>query len=157
MAEATDEWEDDLELKEDLEYWVRQGLMRKEILDFVNRDYAQYKWSIPSLDRQVRYLEIYYNDQETSVEDVKRAVNEELSGPGKLLGYRAMHKKIRQEHGLKVCCVMIRIRNSLSSFEKWTNFTQSDLHDLLPTVKQNPKYLSFLKGPPKRYLYEMKA
>ena len=55
------------------------------------------------------------------------------------------------------CCVMIWIRNSLSSLEKWTNFTQSDLDDLRHTIQQNPKYLSFLKGPPKRYLYEMKA
>ena len=30
------------------------------------------------------------------------AVSGELHGPGKLLGYRAMHKKIRQEHGLNV-------------------------------------------------------
>ena len=52
---------------------------------------------------------------------------------------------------------MIRIRNSLSSFEKWTSFTQSDLNDLRHTIQQNPIYLSFLKGPPKRYLYEMKA
>jgi len=52
---------------------------------------------------------------------------------------------------------MIRIRNS-RSFVKWTNFnTHSDLDNLRPTIQQNPKYLSFLKGPPKRYLYEMKA
>lgn len=30
------------------------------------------------------------------------AVQTELSGPGKLLGYRAMQKKIRIEHGLNV-------------------------------------------------------
>ena len=30
------------------------------------------------------------------------AVGNELKGPGKLLGYRAMHKKIRQEHNLNV-------------------------------------------------------
>jgi hypothetical protein len=29
-------------------------------------------------------------------------VETELNGPGKLLGYRAMHKKIRQEHGLNI-------------------------------------------------------
>ena len=31
-----------------------------------------------------------------------KAVETELMGPGKLLGYRTMHKKIRQEHGLNV-------------------------------------------------------
>ena len=29
-------------------------------------------------------------------------MEKELKGPGKLLGYRAMHKKIRLEHGLNV-------------------------------------------------------
>ena len=32
------------------------------------------------------------------LEDVMDAVKKELEGSGKLLGYRAMHKKIRQEH-----------------------------------------------------------
>ena len=36
------------------------------------------------------------------IQDVKEAVDEELKGPGKLLGYRALHKKIRLEHGLNV-------------------------------------------------------
>ena len=30
------------------------------------------------------------------------AVKKEISGPGKLLGYRAMHKKIREIQGLQV-------------------------------------------------------
>ena len=30
-----------------------------------------------------------------TVEDVRRAVEIEFAGPGKQLGYRAMHKKIR--------------------------------------------------------------
>ena len=29
-------------------------------------------------------------------------MQEELDGPGKLLGYRAMHNKVRQVHKLKV-------------------------------------------------------
>ena len=37
-----------------------------------------------------------------TVEQVRRVVQEELDGPGKLLGYRAMHNKVRQVHKLKV-------------------------------------------------------
>ena len=33
-------------------------------------------------------------------------MDEESKGPGKLLGYRALHKKIRLEHGLKVTRTM---------------------------------------------------
>ena len=33
---------------------------------------------------------------------MRQAIAEEMDGPGKLLGYRAMQKKIRQEHELNV-------------------------------------------------------
>jgi hypothetical protein len=36
------------------------------------------------------------------VDGVREAVQKEFEGPGKLLGYRAMHKKIRPEHNLLV-------------------------------------------------------
>lgn len=36
------------------------------------------------------------------VEDVQKAVENELKGPGKLLGYRAMHRILRQEYDLNV-------------------------------------------------------
>ena len=76
--------------------------MREEALDFLKRDFPQYAWSVRSLDRRMRYFDIYYNDRRVSVEEVKEAVKKELEGPGKLLGYRAMHKKVRQEHNLLV-------------------------------------------------------
>jgi len=47
-------------------------------------------------------FDIRYTDTDVTVEEVKSAVQEELDGPGKLLGYRAMHSKIRQEYLLNV-------------------------------------------------------
>ena len=41
-------------------------------------------------------------EMSVSVEDVKSAINKELMGPGRLLGYRAMHLKIKNIHGLNV-------------------------------------------------------
>ena len=73
---------------------VKQGLKRSEIVDFLRTDFAQYPWSIRSLDRRLRYFQLYYNDQEVTVEQVQDAVRTELEGPGKLLGYRLMQKKI---------------------------------------------------------------
>ena len=66
----------------------------------MERDFSQYPWSIRSLDRRLRLFDVYYNDDTVKVEDVIAAVGTELSGPGKLLGYRAMHKKIRQEYDI---------------------------------------------------------
>ena len=43
------------------------------------------------LDRRLRHLDIFFNDGV-----VMKAFETEPNGPGKLLGYHAMHKKIRQ-------------------------------------------------------------
>ena len=41
-----DEWKYDSKLRDDLLKYVSQNLRRKEILDFVRRDFSMYKWSI---------------------------------------------------------------------------------------------------------------
>ena len=35
------------------------------------------------------------------MDHVEEAVREEMDGPGRLLGYHALHKKVREVHGLK--------------------------------------------------------
>ena len=101
-SNMADAWREDLKLREDMERYVRQGYNKEEALDFLKRDFPMYAWSIRSLDRRLRCFEIYYNNREVSVEEVKDAVKKELEGPGRLLGYRAMHKKVRQEYNLHV-------------------------------------------------------
>ena len=66
------------------------------------RDFGEYAWSLRSLDRRLSYSNIHRNDRNVSVEDVKSAINKELMGPGRLLGYRAMHLKIKNINGLNV-------------------------------------------------------
>ena len=97
-----DDWKEDIALKNDLKKYVGQLFKREEILSFVQKDYPCYTRSIRSLDRRLRHFEIYYSDRDVSVEDVRKAVADELDGPGKLLGYRAMQKKIRQKCELNV-------------------------------------------------------
>ena len=101
-SNMADAWREDLKLREDMERYVRHGCKREEALDFLKRDFPMYPWSIRSLDRSLRCFEIYYNNPEVSMEEVKDAVKKELEGPGRLLGYRAMHKKVRQEYNLHV-------------------------------------------------------
>ena len=91
-------WREDVPLQEDLRNYVRQNMKRKEMLDFLKRDFPTYAWSIPTLDRRLRYFNIFYKDTNVTLDKVKEAVGKELEGPGKLLGYRALHQKIRQEH-----------------------------------------------------------
>jgi hypothetical protein len=89
-------WRDDDQLKESLKEYVRVQYQRTEILSFVSRDFPQYMRSLQSLDRRLRHFEIFYTDYNVEVADVQQAVTKELDGPVKLLGYRAMHKKVRQ-------------------------------------------------------------
>ena len=50
----------------------------------------------------MRYFDIHYIDNTVTVKQIRDAVKKEVDGPGKLLGYRAMQKTLRQEHELKV-------------------------------------------------------
>ena len=96
------DWKDDEKLKESLEGYSRQGLQRQEIISFMKKDFSHYAWSLRTLDRRMRWFDIYRTDRTVTEEALRTAVKEELDGPGKLLGYRAMTNKIRQEHNLKV-------------------------------------------------------
>ena len=78
---------EDEKLKESMVKLVQQGLQRIEALDFLKRDFSEYPWSMRTLDRRLRYFDIFYNDQSVEVDVVKIAVENELKGPGKLLGY----------------------------------------------------------------------
>jgi hypothetical protein len=96
------EWQNDDGLRDDLRNYVLQNFKRKEILDFMTRDYCQYAWSLGTLSRRLKYFEIKYVDYDVSVEEVEEAVREAQDGPGQLLGYRSLHKKVREGHGLPV-------------------------------------------------------
>ena len=78
------EWKDDNSLKEELETYVRQGIKRAEILDFVKRDFSQYARSFRSLCRRLHHFNLPYTDITITVEHVKEAVAKELKGPNTL-------------------------------------------------------------------------
>lgn len=95
-------WKNDYDLAEDMKNYVCQNIKRAEMLDFLQRDYTSYKWSLPTLDRRMRHFGIHYIDETVDVEDVQCAIRAELDGPGQLLGYRAMSQKLRVHHDIKV-------------------------------------------------------
>ena len=70
--------------------------MYEEIILAILRVFAR------SLDRRLRHFGIFYSNRDVTVDDVRQPVSKELDGPGKLLGYRAIQKKIRQEYELNV-------------------------------------------------------
>ena len=96
------EWREDEELRNDLACYVRQNLQKSEILDFLKTKYPYYAWSSQTLSRRLEYFEIKFTDYHINIEAVERVVRQEMEGPGRLLGYRALHKKVREIHGLNV-------------------------------------------------------
>ena len=88
------DWETDEDLKSDIQKYVLQNLSRTELLDFVQQDYPQYAWSLRMLSRRMAHFDIKYIDYDTDLEAVETAVREETEGPGQLLGYRSIHKKL---------------------------------------------------------------
>ena len=94
------EWMHDTDLASQMKEYTKQGFTRKEMLDYLREMFPQYPWSVRSLDRRLRFFNIYKNESDIKMEDVKAAVEQELEGPGKLLGYRLLHKKIRQRYDL---------------------------------------------------------
>ena len=67
-------WKHDESPEEDLRNYVFKNFHRSEILDFMRRDYPSYNWSIAALDMRLRFFDIFYTDDDTSVETVKEAV-----------------------------------------------------------------------------------
>lgn len=43
------EWESDTDLRDDLQRYILENLSRREVLDFVKRDYVQYAWSLDQI------------------------------------------------------------------------------------------------------------
>ena len=97
-----DEWEGDMELKDDIKAYVAQNLRQTEIVDFLKVKYPMYAWSVRTLSRRMHHFDIKYIEYDTNIDDVTRAVEKEMNGPGRFLGYRALHKKIREVHTLNV-------------------------------------------------------
>ena len=54
------------------------------------------------MDRRLEHFQLSRIERNVTVEEVEAAVKIVLEGPGKLLGYRALHNKIRQVYGLNV-------------------------------------------------------
>ena len=98
----TIKWEEDVLLEDALKQYNCQGFQRAEILSFVMRDFPLYRWSMRTLDRRLRYFNIYRTDPSVTAEQLKSAVEEETLGPGRLLGIRAMQNTVRQKHKLNV-------------------------------------------------------
>ena len=67
-------WENDILLKQKLEDYIRNGLQRKEILDYMTRDFNHYTWSLRTLDRRLRFFNIFRHDKNVTIDAVKNAV-----------------------------------------------------------------------------------
>ena len=59
-------------------------------------------WNLITLNRRLRFLNIYHHDKNVAVDEVTEAIKKDCGGHGQLLGYCAMYHKKRQVDGLNV-------------------------------------------------------
>ena len=90
------EWENDKELRNELSRLIKECLQQKEIICYMKRDFREYAWSERTLKRRIQYFNLSRKDNQNTLDEATNAINSELKGPGQLLGYRAMHQKIRK-------------------------------------------------------------
>lgn len=55
-----------------------------------------------TVNRRLKFFKIYHHDKNSIAGEITEAINKVCEGPRQLLGYRAMHHKIRQVYGLNV-------------------------------------------------------
>ena len=51
-----DSWNEGIMLKDDIIKYTKEGLKRSEMLRFLKREFAQYAWSLRSLDTRISTL-----------------------------------------------------------------------------------------------------
>ena len=56
---------------------------------------------------RLHYFHIKYIDHEIELDDLEASVRKEMNDPGNLLGYRALHKMVREVNGQNVPRVMV--------------------------------------------------
>ena len=93
-------WEDDLELKEQLQTYIKQGLQQREIVSFIAEILLSMRGVLEACNRDCSILISTRLIQPCLRRRWELPFRKSLEGPGKLLGYRAMYHKIRQEHNL---------------------------------------------------------
>ena len=71
------------ELKRELSKYVTKGVQRNEISSYMLRDFPQCSWSIKTLDRRMRYFNIFYH-KNVSLNAVKEGIKGDLNGPERL-------------------------------------------------------------------------
>ena len=103
MASLANEWKNNEDLKFQLESLVKKAYQKSEIVLAMRKKFPQYSWGcIKTFDHRLCYFNINYINYDTPLQHVKDVVEKELEGPGKLLGVRAMTKKLRMVHNIKV-------------------------------------------------------
>jgi len=85
------EWEEDIDLENDLNEQVSRNLRQSEIVNFMGVKYTMYSWSLRTLSRRLHHFGIRFTDYSVDIDEVREAVEKEMKGPGRLLGYRSSH------------------------------------------------------------------
>ena len=91
-----DELKEDDELKNALSQLIKQGMKQTVIISCMKRDFHIYSWTERTLKRRISIFKLRSSDTQKILQEARNVIENEIQGPGKLLGYRAMYKKLKQ-------------------------------------------------------------
>ena len=74
-----DSWKGDSDLRTDLNDFVRKNFTRLEMLDFLEKKYPTYSWSLRTLARRLRYFDIKYVRDDVDLGQVEEAIRKEMT------------------------------------------------------------------------------
>ena len=92
---------DRLSHDEMIEKYFYLGLSNAEILGFIV-NFPGIRLSLRQLKRILRKMRCKRRNDQDNLEDVVRAIEDELKGGGSAVGYRSMHQRLTNEYGLVV-------------------------------------------------------
>ena len=72
-------WKENENLENKLRSYVLKQMQINEILDYVSSDYHTYPWSLRTLDRRLRYFNIYYINKNLPLDEARNEVKNELN------------------------------------------------------------------------------
>ena len=70
-------WKGDLYLMQQLTEHNLKGMCLQEMLSYMRRDFSQYSWSLITLNRRLRFFNIYRHDKNVTVDEVTKAIKTE--------------------------------------------------------------------------------
>ena len=134
---------DDEELRRLIEHYFNLGYQSKVIIEFLKKH--DISISLATLKRRLQDYGLSRRGQAIDDQQLREVIRCEISGPGELMGYRAVWHSLRNS----AISFLLKLLIDISNYNDWVYTMSSVLNDcigfeLVWTVFKNYKHISIL-------------